>query len=210
MKWVALNLAQGPFSTVGCSGGSIATYYPRHWYGLDVALKYQLLMGGPVMARIEAGCRGGASFRGRCVASPEVECNTDGDCAASRCSPYEWSGGVVMTAVRDTIDHLHARETNGARDCVLRRPQPAFAVSDFDSPRRPFDLMNEHRIDFVMNAGGVTTSDDGLDVLASGAAVYASLRGPRTWTALPTGEHCEALQAEATWSVIRAGAGLQP
>lgn len=208
MKWVALNLAQTPFSTFGCSGGSIATYYPRHWHGLDVALKYQLLMGGPVMSRIEVSCRGQGAFLGRCTAAPDTECQRDADCSSGKCTPSEWSGGLVMTAVRGTIDHLHARETNGSNDCLLKRPQPAFAISDFDNGRRPIDFANEHRIDFVMNAGGMTASDDGLNVVASGAAVYSRLQGPKSWLALPMGDHCDAMHTEAAWDLLRVGAGL--
>jgi hypothetical protein len=210
MKWVALELAEGPLSTFGCSGGSIATYYPRHWHGLDPILRYQLLMGGPVMSKIEAGCRGGAPFVGRCTRAPATGCQTNADCGAQggTCSPFEWSGGVVMTAVRATIDHLHANAVGGANDCTRRRPQPAFGISDFDSPARPFDLDHEHPIDFVMNAGGLPTSDDGLNVLASGAAIAASLRGPTKWLVTPSGEHCDALTAESTWDLLRAGAGL--
>lgn len=210
MKWVALNLSDGRFSTVGCSGGSIATYYPRHWHGLDVALKYQLLMGGPVMSRIEVACRGtpvGAP-KGRCTNAPATECSRDMDCSSGACSPYEWSGGLVMTAVRSTIDHLHAREINGEKDCLLKRAQPAFAISDFDDPRRVIDTQNEHRIDFVMNAGGMSTSDDGINVVASGAAVFSKLQGPKTWLVEPMGEHCDALKTERAWALLRDGAGL--
>lgn len=210
MKWAALELAEGPLSTLGCSGGSIATYYPRHWHGLDPLLRYQLLMGGPVMSKIEAGCRGGAGFVGRCTRAPATECQTSADCGAAggTCSPYEWSGGLVMTAVRGTIDHLHANELAGANDCVRRRAQPAFAASDFDSPSHAFDRDNEHPIDFVMNAGGMPGSDDGLNVLASGAAVAASLRGPMRWNVTLSGDHCEALTADSTWQLLRAGASL--
>lgn len=210
MKWAALELAEGPLSTMGCSGGSIATYHPRHWHGLDPILRYQLLMGGPVMSKIEAGCRGGASFVGRCTLTPALECQTNATCGATggTCSPYEWSGGLVMTAVRGTIDHLHANEVAGSNDCVRRRAQPAFGASDFDSPAHAFDVANEHPIDFVMNAGGMTSSDDGLNVLASGAAVAASLQGPMRWNVTLSGAHCDALTAESTWQLLRVGSGL--
>jgi len=210
MKWVWLELAQGPLATMGCSGGSIATYYPRHWHGLDPVLRYQLLMGGPVMSRVQLGCSGGGAFLGRCTAAPDVECQATADCGATggTCSPYEWSGGTVMTAVRSTVDHLHANAIGGANDCFRRRVQPAFGISDFDSPLHAFDVFNEHPIDFVLNAGGLETSDDGINVISSGAAVYNRLTGSKSWTAHPTGIHCDALTAESTWDLLRGGAGL--
>jgi hypothetical protein len=211
MRWVGANVAQGErFATVGCSGGSIATYYPRHWHGLDPLLSYQLLAGGPVMSKIEWACRGSAPTFGRCTLAPERACQRAQDCAAGgggTCSPWEWGPGVIMSAVRVSMDHLHAVETNGARDCLLKRPQPAFAVSDFDDPRRPVDSQNEHPIDFMMNVGGSAQSDDDLAVLASGAAVFSGLLGPRTWS-VEAGTHCDALLTEGAWQKLRVGAGL--
>lgn len=210
IKWAWLNVATSPLSTVGCSGGSIATYYPRHWHGLDVVLRYQLLMGGPVMSKIEWGCRGGGPYVGRCTMAPDTECQDTAGCGPSggTCTPYEWSGGTVMTAVRSTIDHLHAQEIGGANDCFRRRAQPAFDVSDFDSPAHPFDTANSHPINFIVNVGGLSTSDDGINVAASGAAVYSRLTGPKTWLAIPSGAHCDALNSEAAWDLLRAGVGL--
>ena len=59
-----------------------------------------------------------------------------------------------------------------------------------------------------MNAGGMTSSDDGLNVLASGAAVASSLRGPMRWNATLSGAHCDALTAESTWQLLRVGSAL--
>jgi hypothetical protein len=209
-KWIFSELARGTFSTVGCSGGSIATYYPRHWYGLDPVLKYQMLAGGPVMSKIQAGCGAGPRTRGRCAREPEKECSLDRECggAEGSCSPYAWRRpDIVMTAVRGTIDHLHAAQTNGSADCDDGNAQAAFDASDFDNAAHPFDLQNEHPIDFMMNVG-VTLADDYLNVLASGAAVYGSLKGTKSWTVQDTGIHCDALKTDAAWNRIKAGAGL--
>lgn len=211
MRWISANVARGErFATVGCSGGSIATYYPRHWHGLDPLLKYQLLSGGPVMSKIEWACRGSAPTFGHCTLAPSRTCQRDPDCATvsgGTCSAWEWGSGVVMAAVRLSMDHLHAVETGGSRDCFQKRPQPAFAISDFDDPRRPFDTMNEHPIDFMMNVGGSMQSDNDLNVLASGAAVYSRLQGPRTWAVEP-GTHCDSMMTEGAWQRLRMGAGF--
>lgn len=209
-KWVFLELAKGRFSTVGCSGGSIATYYPRHWHGLDSVLRYQLLAGGPVMSKIQAGCGAALQGKGRCTKAPAIECSSSAQCGSGggTCSPYAWRRpDLVMKAVRGTIDHLHAQATNGSSDCDDGDPQPAFDVSDFDSPAHPFDPDNEHPIDFMMNVGG-TLADDGLDVLASGAAVYSQLTGAKTWTVHPTGAHCDVIKSDQAWNMLKAGAGL--
>ncbi len=210
MKWVYRNVSTGPLSTVGCSGGSIATYYPRHWHGLDPILKYQWLSGGPVMSKIQAACSGAGTVLGRCTLSPDTECQTSSDCGANggTCSAYEWGSGVVMTVVRGTIDHLHANETGGAKDCLLKRPQPKFDVSDFDSPTHRFDSSNEHRIDFMVNVGQDSNADDVLNVVASGAAVYHGLTGPKTWNPILSGAHCDSVKSVEAWNLLQAGAGL--
>lgn len=209
-KWIFLNLSTTRFSTVGCSGGSIATYYPRHWHGLDDVLRYQLLSGGPVMSKIEAGCGGKEKLKGRCTLAPTIECTMDAQCGAGggTCSPYMWRKlDLVMKAVRDTIDHLHAQATNGSTDCNDGNPQPAFDISDFDSPMHPFDSHNEHPIDFMANVGS-THADDYLNVLASGAAVYSGLTGAKTWTVQTSGVHCDSFKTDEAWNLLKAGAGL--
>ena len=208
LKWVHATLATKPFSTVGCSGGSIATYYPRHWHGLDEVLRYQLLSGGPVMSKIQAGCGAQGKLKGRCTLTPETECLSDAACGAGTCSPYAWRKvDLVMKAVRGTIDHLHAHETNGTTDCEDGNVQPVFDASDFDAPAHAVDANNEHPIDFMMNVGS-TLADDYLNLLASGAAVYTALTGPKTWTVQTTGIHCDSFKTEDAWSRLKAGAAL--
>jgi hypothetical protein len=209
-KWIALNLATARFSSVGCSGGSIATYYPRHWYGLDGVLKYQLLGGGPVMSKLQAGCGSASIGLGRCTEKPGIECTDSAACGADggSCSMYTWRRpSLVMQAVRNSVDHLHSLEIDGALDCVLANPQPAFDASDFDSAAHPFDAHNEHPIDFWMNVGG-SNADDDLSLLASGAAVYGALTGTKSWNVETHGIHCDALKSDAAWLQIRVGAGL--
>lgn len=210
MKWLYLNVSGGPFATAGCSGGSIATYYPRHWHGLDVVLRYQLLSGGPVMSKIQAGCGGADRGKGRCTLAPTLECQRGAECGAGggSCSPYQWKrGDLIMKAVRGTIDHLHAAATGGTADCDDGNPQAAFDQSDFDSPTHAFDAFNEHPIDFMANVG-VPRADDDLNVLASGAAVYSGLSGRKSWTVQTTGIHCDSFKTEAAWALLRGGAGL--
>lgn len=209
-KWVWQNLATAPFSTAGCSGGSIATYYPRHWHGLDVVLRYQLLSGGPVMSKLQAGCGSADKGKGRCTNAPTIECLKDAQCGADggTCSPYQWKKlDLVMKAVRGTVDHLHAHATSGSSDCEMGTAQPAFDVSDFDSSAHAFDRSNEHRIDFMTNVGA-TLADDYLNVVASGAAVYSGLTGPKSWTAQFSGVHCDSFKSDAGWYLLKAGAGL--
>lgn len=209
IKWGYLNVAKSPIASVGCSGGSIATYYPRHWHGLDPVFRYQLLSGGPVMSKIEAGCRGGAASFGRCTRDPDKACDATNECGpgGGTCSSYEWGSDLVMTAVRATIDHLHANETSGAKSCLQRTPQAAFGASDFDSPAHAYDDTNEHRIDFMANVGIGDLADDDINVVASSAAVYASLKGAKSWTTQP-GTHCDTLKTEEAWGLVRAGAGF--
>jgi len=210
IKWVRANLATAPISTAGCSGGSIATYYPRHWHGLDPALRYQLLSGGPVMSKIQAGCGSSEKGKGRCTLTPTIECTSDTACqpTGGTCSPYQWRRlDIVMKAVRGTIDHLHAKETSGSTDCDDSNVQPAFDASDFNSPTHPMDQYNEHRIDFMVNVGD-SLADDYLNVLASGAAVYSGLTGEKSWTAQTTGVHCDSFKTEAAWKMLKAGSGL--
>lgn len=212
MKWVSVNLATAPFSTAGCSGGSIATYYPRHWHGLDPVLRYQLLSGGPVMSKIQAACGSAELGKGRCTMAPSTECTKTLDCGVGggTCSPYEWDRAkidIVMTAVRGTIDHLHSFATNGSADCTDARAQPAYDESDFDSASHAFDSHNEHRIDFMTNIGSFG-ADDFLYVVSSGAAVFNGLTGEKTWTAQTSGIHCDSFKTDAGWALLKAGAGL--
>ena len=211
MKWIYKNLTKNKFSTAGCSGGAIATYYPRHWHNLDILLHYQLLGGGPVMAKIEAGCRGGLSFVGRCTSSPAVECDTNSDCGANGglCSPYKWGAGATMTAVRHTIDHLHNFETGPGNFCVKQEPQALFSVSDLDNSLRQIDLLNEHKIDFLMNVSDDPSADNGINVVTQGAFVFSQLQGQKTWNVQPSGIHCDAFNSDPGWELLRVGAGLQ-
>lgn len=211
MKWAYKFLTEETtFSTAGCSGGSIATYYPRHWHGLDPILKYQLLGGGPVMAQIESGCRGGQAFAGRCTENPLKECNTAAECdsGAGTCSNYEWGAGAVMAAVRRTVDQLHFVETGPTNDCFRKQPQPLFTISNFDNSVRSIDYSNEHKIDFLMNVSADPSADNGLNVLAQGALIYSRLNGAKTWNVEPSGIHCDALNGAAGWNLLKAGAGL--
>lgn len=210
MKWIYENVAQSPIATVGCSGGSIATYYPRHWHELDPMIRYQLLAGGPVMSKLNASCGGDQRVKGRCTLAPDLECQDTAACGntGGTCSPYEWGGGAVMTAVRATIDHLHADAVNGANDCLLHRNQPAFTASDFDVAVHPHDSHNEHRIDFMTNVGGDANADDVLNVVSSGAAVYSALTGTKSWNPTLSGQHCDVMKTEGAWDLIRVGAGL--
>ena len=57
LKWVSDNFAAGhKLGTVGSSMGTVATFGAKVWYGLDPAIDYQLLIGGPGMWDINAGC----------------------------------------------------------------------------------------------------------------------------------------------------------
>lgn len=211
MKWIYLNLTNRKvYSTAACSGGSIATYYPRHWHRLDPLFSYQLLGGGPVMANIEGGCRGGGNHLGRCTSNADKECDADADCLSGEgtCSPYQWGRGTVMTAVRATIDQLHSEDTLGGNFCVKKMPQPIFDISNFDNSKNNVDYQNEHPIDFIFNVSASANADNDLNVISQGGLVYNRLLGKKKWYVENSGIHCDALNGQPGWDLLSVGAGF--
>jgi hypothetical protein len=198
IEWVYENIALGqPIGTVGCSVGSIATYYARYFHPIDDVLRYQLVGGGPPIHTVNAGC--GSLVKdppGRCGHDPLIGCTTDGDCweELSSCSGFLWNRGGGMARL---IDHVHATS-----DCTAGRFHPSFA----DSDHRGGDVHNEHPIDFMMNTNFPRAGDDDMGVAAHAALIYAELTGPKSWSHWH-GRHCAWLGSELAWEKLRAGMG---
>lgn len=67
IAWVKQNLAPtGKLGTVGASFGTIATFGPHAWWGLDSILDYQMLIGGPPLWDVNIGCGRDHTAAGHC------------------------------------------------------------------------------------------------------------------------------------------------
>ena len=81
LEWVHDHLSQGhAFGTVADSMGSVATFGAVLWHGLDPIIDYQLLVGGPPMWDVNAGCGLVRYEQGYCGLDGTTPCRRDQDC----------------------------------------------------------------------------------------------------------------------------------
>ena len=123
IAWIHENLA-GPagFGTVGCSMGTQATLGAVYWHGVDEVVDYQLMVGGPGLWDINAGCGRRTYATGFCDLDATRACTSHADCGSlsprSRCKV---PGTIPLTWLYEqVVNHVHATQA-----CDIRQPARA-------------------------------------------------------------------------------------
>ncbi|MBI4170942.1 MAG: sulfatase-like hydrolase/transferase [Candidatus Aenigmarchaeota archaeon] len=203
LGWVHDNLIPAGlrYGTVSCSGGSVATYSPVYWHGLDAIIDYQLVGGGPPAAWDgNAVCTGQASAgepAGVCEDNPSKACASDAECTKGyKCAFPRKSGGigatVLVAGVKDQIDYVHGLQNT----CLSGKSDPAFDASSYRTTAG--DTSYDHPVDFVVDIGGgssdsLLSTDTELTVLYTAGRTYSNLAttdpAGKKWV-IHTGDHC--------------------
>ena len=218
LAWVHENLA-GPsdFGTVGCSMGTQATLGAVYWHGVDDIIDYQLMVGGPGLWDVNAGCGRRVYETGYCDLDAAVSCRIDGECASagsgSRCVkatpiPLEWMYESV-------INHVHA-----TRACTISRggqPHAPFDGSSFAFVEGDWDF--DHPIDFQLDLWGdldLSAGRWGGDhawALGHTMHVFNSIVSTagheKRWNTTRNSSHCAAFGNGRALELILSGMGLQ-
>ncbi|MBI4170908.1 MAG: hypothetical protein HY514_04385 [Candidatus Aenigmarchaeota archaeon] len=192
IKWIHDNIVpqQAKFGTIGCSGGSMATFSSVYWHGLDPIVDYQLLGGGPPMAwDVGAECTGAAGEGqplGVCEENPAKDCSSDQDCA-SRCATPQKAEAFSNSLTSLLPDYIH----NINLTCSRKLKHPAFDRSSYRFTGG--DWEQDSPTDFLVDIGKPDGSVSGTDTEASitymAGMTYRNIRGEKYWL-LHNGKHC--------------------
>lgn len=212
IAWVHDNLA-GPsdFGTVGCSMGTQATLGAVYWYDVDSLVDYQLMVGGPGLWDINAGCGRRRYTAGYCDLDASRACGCDTDCddlsARSRCVT---PGPIPLASLYESVvNHVH--ETRACKVSQASASTPVYAPFDesgFGFTTGDWDF--DHPIDFQMDLWG----SDGDSRWAMGDAMHVfnsitSASGhPKRWNTTKDSNHCAAIRNGKALELVRAGMNL--
>lgn len=223
------------FATIGCSGGSIATFGPVYWLGLAPIVDYQYLSGAlPGVYDIPAACAKTQSTYGICENDPTRSCRDDRACGDDyRCafpqpigSLGSTSGNPLGESVKALIDYVGV--TGGK--CVAGQSDPSFYRSSFKYV--PGNLSYEYPIDLDIGIGGHPywwtdpdpvenqqypnlMTDTNLGVTYNTGKIYTEIQSNqyKTHTLFP-GTHCESQLNSShlpdVLNKIRSGLGVTP
>jgi hypothetical protein len=202
MLWVHDHLipAEVKFGTLGSSGGSIATFSPVYWHGLDSIIDYQLLGSGPPLAwDINAVCTGQANpDTGVCELAPEISCHNDAMCGSGRCAFPATSNNLIAKAAKAVVDYLARTDKacqRGEYREVFNASSYKFTQGDwvYDHPV-DFDIATVDPNDFFGLFRGA--ADTALSVTYTAGKTYASIQTEaKTWTVHYGGRHGAGTQA---------------
>ena len=195
IAWIHENLA-GPagFGTVGCSMGTQATLGAVYWHGVDEVVDHQLMVGGPGLWDINAGCGRRTYATGFCDLDATRACASHADCSSlsprSRCKT---PGTIPLTSLYEqVVNHVHATQAcdiEGAASSTIG----AFDESSFGFTAGDWDF--DHPIDFQVDVWG----PDGDERWAMGHAmrVFDSIGSAashaKRWHATQDSGHCAAI-----------------
>jgi hypothetical protein len=190
IRWVKDNFAAGKrLGTVGSSMGTAATFGAHVWNGLESAIDYQMLIGGPGFWDVNAGCGRVHTSAGHCdvdVASctgnPNSSFgNNDPSCgpATNNCRvPTVMAPTATGSAYNDAINYVGVTTactpmTSNARDASLDISSLAVTV-----PSWTF----HGRIDFVADEGGAQppNADQGMGE-GHMMAIFAQIQSAKGW-----------------------------
>ena len=213
LAWVHENLAGAEeFGTVGCSMGTQATLGAVYWHsGVDSIVDYQLMVGGPGLWDINAGCGRRQHTSGFCDLDASRTCSADADCASlsarSRCT---MPGPIPLASLYESVvNHVHATQACDVSAADSTTPIHAdFDESGFGYTTGDWDF--DHPIDFQMDLWG----SDGDHRWAMGDAMHVfnsitSASGhPKRWNTTPDSNHCAAIGDGRALELVVAGMAL--
>ncbi len=214
-RWVHDHLSRGhAFGTAGDSMGSAATLGAVVWHGLDSIIDYQLLVGGPPMWDVNAGCGRVRYEQGYCDQDGVTSCRDDGDCrgkgscrrpAKLPTHSFIWEGIINYLYVSDACRPL----AEGAAD----DPHPAFESSSMRTSG--VDWQIDHPVDFMVDLGGVpgqrARGGDEYWALGQFPFVYNKIdsAGHRSsWIVSHGTHHSQSIDSDEAVAAIKKGLGL--
>jgi hypothetical protein len=208
LEWIHDNLvpADKKFGTLGCSGGSVATYTAVAWHGLDSKIDYQLLTGGPPVVWDPAAiCTGEAAEtepKGICESDPALACTSEAQCAAGaqcafpRPAPRNARARLDVAGLRALVDYV----TGQSKVCSEGKAIAALQMSSLRETARHVQV--DHPVDFIVNTqsgtlpsptGLIVTNDTAGTITYTAGRTYSSITttdpAGKTWTTHP-GIHC--------------------
>ena len=209
IAWIHENLAgAGGLGTVGCSMGTQATFGAVYWHDVDEAVDYQLMVGGPPLWDINAGCGRRSYSSGYCDVDASRACTSDADCAAlssrSRCAK---PGPIPLASLYESvINHVHATSTCS----VATAGSTPGTIAAFDESGLGFtagDWDFDHPIDFQMDIWG--PDGDSRWAMADAMLVFNSVRSaaghPKRWNTTPDANHCAAIGNGRAFALLADG-----
>ncbi len=206
--------------TSGCSGGSIQTFAPILWYGLDWAVSYQYLSGPiPGAWDVPAVCANVQQYWGICENDPATSCHDDSPCNGFQCAfpqptgsdddPFNPLGFAVKAAIIDYGCMTDACLTGAPNACLN-----ASSMNPQVPGARPGNFYLNHPIVINVGIGGSPTwlTDTSLGVAYNGASLYNQISSAygKTYDVLTHATHCTAFQHDqlsTTLATIRDGLG---
>ena len=209
VAWIHENLAgAGGLGTVGCSMGTQATFGAVYWHDVDEVVDYQLMVGGPPLWDINAGCGRRSYSSGHCDVDASRACTSNADCAAlssrSRCAK---PGPIPLASLYESvINHVHATST-----CkVATASSTSGTIAAFDESGLGFtagDWDIDHPIDFQMDIWG--PDGDSRWAMADAMLVFNSVRSaaghPKRWNTTPDANHCGAVGNGRAFALLADG-----
>lgn len=226
LAWVHGNLSAGkPFGAMSCSMGANAIFGPVVWHGLDDAIDYQLVTGGPFFWDINRACGLGAYDHGYCSLDGATRCTGDADCPGADADsnsfcryPKSIEQGEEWL-YESVINHVHATQ-----DCQILRSSanpdaprnPAFDEGSFGF-RSGADWRIDHLTDFVVDVGGFPIDGeleggDEAALLGHFMQIFNRIEPPgnRRWHAFGDSHHCRAFDNGDAVRIAIEGMGLKP
>ena len=212
IAWVHENLAGAEdFGTVGCSMGTQATLGAVYWHDVDSVVDYQLMVGGPGLWDINAGCGRRRYTSGYCDLDASQACSADADCsdlsARSRCV----TPGPIPAAwlYESVINHVHATQACDVSAADSTTPTYApFDESGFGFTAGDWDF--DHPIDFQMDLWG--SDGDRRWAMGDAMRVFNSITSasghPKRWNTTPDSNHCAAIGNGRALELVVAGMNL--
>ena len=217
LEWVHEHLSRGQaLGTVADSMGSVATLGAVVWHGLDPIIDYQLLVGGPPMWDVNAGC-GRVHYRqGYCDLDGATPCRNDGDCrdqvrgSCRRPAPLPthsaiWEGIINYLYVSDQCHPLAEGSTDD--------PHPPFDSSSMRHTGIDWEI--DHPVDFMIDLDGEPgpqgRGGDEYWALGQFAFIFNRITPaghPRSWSVARNSHHSRSMSSDGAVAAIKKGMGL--
>ena len=207
------NLAgSGGFNTMGCSMGTVATFGPVLWHGLDDVIDYQALVGGPPMYDVNAGCNMEAYTEGFCDLDVNVACSTNSDCASvsdtAVCSVPTQVSIPHFSLFQSMANHVHA--TNACRDGVTEPYAPFNASGMKYAEDGDWDI--DHSVDLFVDVQVLQDFEQGNGGgdehwgLGHFGPIFLAMNmtqgSEKRWYATANSNHCESFDNEEMLQIM--------
>ena len=226
LAWVHANLSGGkPFGAMSCSMGTNAIFGPVIWDGLDAAIDYQLVTGGPFFWDINRACGVGAYEQGYCSLDGVTSCAENADCPGSDLDsnsfcrqPKSIEQGEEWL-YESVINHVYASRSCQILASSANPEAPRNAAFDEGSFgfRAGADWHIDHLTDFVVDVGGFPIGGeleggDEAALLGHFMQIYNRIEPPenRRWHAFGDSHHCRAFDNGDAVRIAIEGMGLKP